>query len=104
MPGRYNTPRHSDLYRGDGDVRGGRFHVGKADRLFLWAMMFFQAALVFYNSLLPSVASEEHIGLVSGLGVGLGLSGTVFTPYGGVAVAHGVWISDSVSADGGNVF
>jgi MFS-type transporter involved in bile tolerance (Atg22 family) len=31
-----------------------------------------QTALVFYNSLLPSVASGKRIGLVSGLGIGLG--------------------------------
>ncbi len=46
---------------------------------FFVATLFYQAALVFYNSLLPSVAGEEHMGLVSGLGVGLGYLGTVFT-------------------------
>jgi UMF1 family MFS transporter len=46
---------------------------------FFVATLFYQAALVFYNSLLPSVARDEHLGLVSGLGVGLGYIGTVFT-------------------------
>lgn len=46
---------------------------------FFIATVFYQASLVFYNSLLPSVARDEHIGLVSGLGVGLGYIGTVFT-------------------------
>jgi UMF1 family MFS transporter len=46
---------------------------------FFVAMVFYQAALVFYNSLLPSVVREQRIGLVSGLGVGLGYIGTIFT-------------------------
>jgi MFS transporter, UMF1 family len=46
---------------------------------FFVAIIGYQAALTFYNSLLPSVASERHMGLVSGLGVGLGYLGTVFT-------------------------
>ncbi|MCC6464735.1 MAG: MFS transporter, partial [Planctomycetes bacterium] len=37
----------------------------------------YNAALVFYNSLLPSVATEGQQGLVSGLGVGLGYIGTM---------------------------
>ncbi|HRU07082.1 MAG TPA: hypothetical protein P5137_15050, partial [Candidatus Brocadiia bacterium] len=41
--------------------------------------VFYQAALVFYNSLLPSVARTENRGLVSGLGVGLGYLGNLFT-------------------------
>jgi MFS transporter, UMF1 family len=43
------------------------------------ATTFYQVALVFYNALLPSVASDKHMGLVSGLGVGLGYIGTIFT-------------------------
>lgn len=46
---------------------------------FFVAMVFYQAALVFYDALLPSVAADRHLGLVSGLGVGLGYLGTVFT-------------------------
>ena len=47
--------------------------------VFFAAMICYQAALVFYNSLLPSVASPRNTGLVSGLGVGLGYLGTIFT-------------------------
>ena len=46
---------------------------------FFISTVFYQAALVFYNSLLPSVAAEGKIGLVSGLGVGLGYLGNIFT-------------------------
>ena len=46
---------------------------------FFFATVFYQAALVFYNALLPSVATERRMGLISGLGVGLGYLGTVFT-------------------------
>ena len=45
---------------------------------FFIATLFYQAALVFYT-LLPSVARENRLGLVSGLGVGLGYLGTVLT-------------------------
>ncbi|MCF6227538.1 MAG: MFS transporter [Planctomycetes bacterium] len=44
---------------------------------FFIANLAYNASLVFYNSLLPSVASEDHQGLVSGLGVGLGYVGTI---------------------------
>jgi UMF1 family MFS transporter len=39
----------------------------------------YQIAIVFYDSLLPSVASDERSGLVSGLGVGFGYFGTIVT-------------------------
>jgi UMF1 family MFS transporter len=44
---------------------------------FFVANVGYNAALVFYNSLLPSVAADKHQGLVSGLGVGLGYIGTM---------------------------
>jgi MFS-type transporter involved in bile tolerance (Atg22 family) len=44
---------------------------------FFVANVGYNAALVFYNSLLASVASDRHQGLVSGLGVGLGYIGTM---------------------------
>ncbi len=44
---------------------------------FFIANLAYNASLVFYNSLLPSVASDSHQGLVSGLGVGLGYIGTI---------------------------
>ncbi len=39
----------------------------------------YQNALSFYTTLLPSVASPQRIGTVSGLGVGLGYLGTILT-------------------------
>ncbi|MHC4840539.1 MAG: MFS transporter [Planctomycetota bacterium] len=45
--------------------------------VFFVANLAYNASLVFYNSLLPSVARDEHQGLVSGLGVGLGYVGTI---------------------------
>jgi MFS transporter, UMF1 family len=44
---------------------------------FFVANVGYNAALVFYNSLLTSVAADKHQGLVSGLGVGLGYIGTM---------------------------
>lgn len=44
---------------------------------FFIANVGYNAALVFYNSLLPSVAADKHQGLVSGMGVGLGYIGTM---------------------------
>lgn len=44
---------------------------------FFVANLGYNAALVFYNSLLASVASSRHQGLVSGMGVGLGYIGTI---------------------------
>ncbi len=53
----------------------------------LWGFLLFfglahfsyNSALVFYNSLLPSVAPQKSTGLVSGLGIGLGYLGTFLT-------------------------
>jgi len=45
--------------------------------LFGLANLTYQGSLVFYNSLLPSVASPARQGFVSGLGVGLGYLGVV---------------------------
>lgn len=47
--------------------------------LFFVANFAYQAGLVFYNALLPSVASDARQGLVSGLGVGVGYVGTILT-------------------------
>ena len=46
---------------------------------YFFATICYQAALVFYNAMLPSVSTSANIGVVSGLGVGLGYLGTVFT-------------------------
>jgi UMF1 family MFS transporter len=62
---------------------GGLACFGLASIPFLIMAAFFvanvgyNAALVFYNSLLASVAADKHQGLVSGLGVGLGYIGTM---------------------------
>ncbi|MCC6149571.1 MAG: MFS transporter [Planctomycetes bacterium] len=62
---------------------GGLACFGATDSQFVTMAAFFTAtlcyntALVFYNSLLPSVADDRHQGLVSGLGVGLGYIGTL---------------------------
>lgn len=45
--------------------------------VFFVANVGYNAALVFYNSLLASVATGKHQGLVSGMGVGLGYIGTI---------------------------
>jgi UMF1 family MFS transporter len=44
--------------------------------LFAFANYFFQAGLIFYDSLLPVVSSPENRGRVSGFGVGLGYIGS----------------------------
>ena len=47
--------------------------------LFCIGVFFFQAALVFYNSLLDVSAPPEHQGFASGLGVALGYLGVILT-------------------------
>ncbi|MGE3174446.1 MAG: MFS transporter [Planctomycetota bacterium] len=44
---------------------------------FFVANLTYNLALVFYNALLPAVASPERTGLVSGIGVGVGYCGTI---------------------------
>lgn len=62
---------------------GGLALFGASSTPFLVMAAFFvanvgyNAALVFYNSLLASVAHDRHQGLVSGLGVGFGYIGTI---------------------------
>lgn len=45
--------------------------------LFLIGNIAYNLSLLFYNALLPSVASDRRAGLVSGIGVGVGYLGTV---------------------------
>lgn len=45
--------------------------------IFFGANVAYNASLVFYNSMLTSVAADRHQGLVSGLGVGFGYIGTL---------------------------
>ena len=44
---------------------------------FFLANVAYNLGLLFYNSLLPSVASHERAGLISGIGVGVGYCGTI---------------------------
>ncbi|MCC7397745.1 MAG: MFS transporter [Planctomycetes bacterium] len=44
---------------------------------FFVANLAYNVALLFYNALLPAVASDERIGRTSGLGVGVGYFGTI---------------------------
>lgn len=53
---------------------------------FLGSCFFYHAALVFYNSLLPAVASDKGQGFASGLGTGLGYLGVVAS----LPIAH--WV------------
>jgi UMF1 family MFS transporter len=46
--------------------------------LFFTANLAYQTAMVFYNSLLPTVAAREKTGFVSGLGVSVGYAGSFF--------------------------
>lgn len=46
--------------------------------LFALALLAYNFALVFYNAMLPSVANDQDMARVSGLGVGVGYLGNVF--------------------------
>ena len=66
---------------------GATFFLGQSSiplmfTLFVVASVCFQAGLIFYDSLLPEVSTEENRGRVSGIGVGIG--------YGGSLLAYGV--------------
>ncbi len=56
--------------------KGGSMVVQLA--LFAVAIFCYQAALVFYDAVLPQVAGPERVGRVSGYGVALGYVGTIF--------------------------
>lgn len=47
--------------------------------IFAFAQVCYQLVLVPYNNLLPSVASQRRMGFVSGLGVGIGYAGVLFS-------------------------
>lgn len=49
--------------------------------MFVVANFAYQVSLVFYNSLITSVAPKDKIGFVSGLGVGLGYAGIIFALF-----------------------
>ncbi|MEO6594649.1 MAG: MFS transporter [Planctomycetota bacterium] len=52
---------------------GGAWIIG----CFFTANLAYNVSLLFYNSLLPAVATEQRTGFVSGIGVGLGYFGTI---------------------------
>ena len=66
---------------------GATFFLGRSEillmfGLFVFATVCFQAGLIFYDSLLPEVSTDENRGRVGGVGVGVG--------YAGSLVAYGV--------------
>ena len=57
--------------------------IGQTDQLWMGLFLFvianycYQSALVFYNGMLPSVARQSNVGLISGYGVALGYIGSI---------------------------
>ena len=57
--------------------------IGQTDQLWVGLFLFvianycYQSALVFYNGMLPSVARQSNVGLISGYGVALGYIGSI---------------------------
>jgi len=57
--------------------------IGQTDQLWMGLFLFvianycYQSALVFYNGMLPSIARESNVGLISGYGVALGYIGSI---------------------------
>jgi UMF1 family MFS transporter len=57
--------------------------IGQTDQLWVGLLLFivanycYQSALVFYNGMLPDVARNSNVGVVSGYGVALGYIGSI---------------------------
>jgi len=57
--------------------------IGEVEQLWVGLLLFvianycYQSALVFYNSMLPSVARQSNVGMISGYGVALGYIGSI---------------------------
>jgi len=57
--------------------------IGEAEQLWVGLLLFvianycYQSALVFYNGMLPSVARQSSVGMISGYGVALGYVGSI---------------------------
>ena len=66
--------------------------------LFVAAVVCFQCGLIFYDSLLPDVSTEENRGRIGGLGVGIGYGGSL------AAFVLGTLILAARPADYGAVF
>jgi UMF1 family MFS transporter len=62
--------------------------------LFVVANYMFQAGLIFYDSLLPAVSTEQTRGRVGGLGIGLGYMGSF------IGVGSGLLFLDRIGYDG----
>jgi UMF1 family MFS transporter len=61
---------------------GATFFLGQSSALVLFALFViatvcFQAGLIFYDSLLPEVSTDENRGRVGGIGVGVGYAGSL---------------------------
>jgi UMF1 family MFS transporter len=56
--------------------------------IFILANFLFQAGLIFYDTLLPSVSTRENQGWVSGLGLGVGYIGSMIGIAIGLTVLH----------------
>jgi UMF1 family MFS transporter len=57
--------------------------------LFVVAVVCFQAGLIFYDSLLPEVSTEENRGRIGGIGVGVGYLGSLLAYAIGTALLDG---------------
>ncbi len=57
--------------------------IGEVEQLWMGLLLFvianycYQSALVFYNGMLPSVARQSNVGMISGYGVALGYIGSI---------------------------
>ena len=61
---------------------GATFFIGQSATvllfaLFVFATVCFQAGLIFYDSLLPEVSTDENRGRIGGIGVGVGYAGSL---------------------------
>lgn len=71
------------------------FFLGQPDTrlmfaLFVIASVCFQAGLIFYDSLLPEVSTDENRGRIGGLGVGVGYAGSLIAFAVGTVILLGV--------------
>jgi UMF1 family MFS transporter len=83
------------------------FFLGQPDlalmlALFVIASVCFQAGLIFYDSLLPEVSTDENRGRVGGLGVGVGYAGSLIAFAVGTLILFG--IQQPTPDDYANVF
>lgn len=75
--------------------------------IFVVANAFYQSGLIFYDSLLPVVSTEENVGRVGGLGIGIGYMGSFIGVLTGLIVLEnllGLAVLESNPADKPLVF